>query len=396
MTSSTELHGRSHVNSPELPGADAAHLPFVSIEARRATLSLLVSVGAFESSPNGAWNFVNPQLCDMLGLPASSLLGREWIKLIHPDDVQRAVAEYRQARDGGRSWHHQLRFRRYDDTYVHVLVEANPLPQDPDEVGVSYLGVVSDVSAQHRSQEIVEEARNALQTMLDVSTEGIFVHRSGRIIAANNALARILGYDGWEELMGRDALDFVKEDDRAKFAAAAASDKAQATVGTLVRRDGSSIRVSVRSTPAVYAGADARISSVVAIDSPHVLAMSVEQMRRQLQVLEDVLTLPYSRVQEIDGRVVFVGVNQAYADFVGRSRAQLLGAELTSVFAPDTDPSAYREIERFRQVGQQSPSELTVTYLRPDGTKPVAKVYAVNFRDPVTGESSSAAFVVPV
>lgn len=384
------------MNAPELEGAESAQLPFVSVEARRATLSLLDAVGAFESGPKGEWNFVNLRLCEMLGVPASSLLGREWLKMIHPDDVQRAIAEYKQARDGERSWHHELRFRRFDGTDVYVLIDASPMPHDPRQRGVSYLGVVSDVTREHRAHDIVEESLTSLQTMLDIATEGIWVHRNRRVIAVNNAAAHILGYDSSEDIIGMDALDFVAPEDRDRFAAAAASAAPAETIGTLIRRDGSRVRVSVRASAAMYAGAPARFSSVVAIDSPHVLAMSVEQMRTQLRVLEEVLTLPYSRVQMVNGRVEIVGVNQAYADFVGRTRAELIGMELTDLFAPDAEASVYSEIDRFRTLGEQSPSELTVPYLRPDGTTVLGRVFAVNFHDPLTGESSSAAFVVPL
>ena len=384
------------MNAPELPGAETAHLPFVSIEARRATLALLGSVGAFESGPTGEWNFVNPQLCTMLDVPASSLLGREWIKMIHPDDVQRAVAEYKQARDGGRSWHHELRFRRFDGTLLPVLIDASPLPQDPDARGVSYLGVVTDVSREMRAQEIVEESRNALQTMLDVATEGIWVHRNRRIVAANQAAATIVGFDSWEELIGRDALEFVVEEDRARFAAAASGDEPTSTVGTLLRRDGTTMRVSVRATPAIYAGAPARLSSVVAMDSPHIQRMSLERLELQMRAIERSLGLPFNRIEARGDRFVIVGANPAYAEMVGRTVDDLIGRDLHELLAPADNPVAFAMMRDFTASAARRPETLPATYLRPDGTTVTGQVYSVDFTDPLTGTVTWLSFVVPL
>lgn len=383
------------MNAPQLEGAESAQLPFVSAEARRATLSLLDAVGAFESGPKGEWNFVNHRLCEMLGVPASSLLGREWLKMIHPDDVQRAVAEYKQARDAERSWHHELRFRRFDGTDLHVLIDASPMPHDPKHRGVSYLGVVSDVTGEHRAQEIVEESRMALQRMLDIATEGIFVHRNRRVVAVNNAAAQILGYDSWEDLIGRDGLQFVAEEDRERFAAAAASDQPAEAVGNLLRRDGSRVRVSIRASAAMYAGAPARFSTFVAVDSPLVLAMSVEQMRRQLSALEEQLTLPHSRVELRDGEPIVIAANQAYADMVGRPRSEVVGMRLDELVPRELNEKEWQWYEELLSRGQR-PATFEVIYRLPDGSTRRGRVHAVDFRDPITNVQVSMSFVVPL
>jgi PAS domain S-box-containing protein len=52
--------------------------------------------------------------------------------------------------------------------------------------------------------------------LLELSPEPLFVHRQGRIIYSNNAMARLLGLPGRKELEGRTMLDFLHPDDRAK------------------------------------------------------------------------------------------------------------------------------------------------------------------------------------
>ena len=383
------------MNAPELPGAETAYLPFVSIEARRATLSLLGSVGAFESGPSGEWNFVNPHLCTMLDVPASSLLGREWIKMIHPDDVQRAVAEYKQARDGGRSWHHELRFRRFDGTLLPVLIDASPLPQDPEARGVSYLGVVSDVSREVRALEIVEESRAALQAMLDVIVEGVLIHRMGRIVAANNGAARIFGFDDWRDLVGKNGTDFVAPEDRERFLAAAASGSSAETIGIFIRADGSRVRVSVHARPIVYAGAPARATVLQSLDSPTMLQLTNTRLQAQVDALEKRLMLPHSRVESRNGVPTLTAANQAYADLVGRPLAEIPGLPMSEVAPPELNVEQWTGYQARVASGQRK-SIFDITYRRPDGSTTVGRVYAVDYPDPVTGEMTSLSFVVPL
>lgn len=118
----------------------------VSEQSRRATLALL-PLGAFECGADGSWDFVSPTLSDLLGgVPTSSLLGREWLRRVHPDDLDAVRAEYEQARAFGRPWRQEFRMVAADGTTVHVGVDANPLPSDAPAGGVRLVGLVHDRS----------------------------------------------------------------------------------------------------------------------------------------------------------------------------------------------------------------------------------------------------------
>ena len=383
------------MNTPELPDAPAARLPFVSLEARRATLSLLEAVGAFESGPKGEWNFVNHRLCEMLQVPASSLLGREWIKMIHPDDVQRAVAEYKQARDSGRTWHHELRFRRYDGSELPVLVEANPLPRDPDAAGVSYLGVISDMSAQKRAESVAEEARVALRTMVDAIDEGVIVHRNGWIILANDFAARLLGYAGWSDLIGKSGSEFVVPEDYAPLVEATESGVAAENIATFRRKDGSLVRLSVRGKPVMFAGAPARASILLPLDSPQLAQLTSARLQAQVDALEMRLALPHSRVALRDGVPTLIAANQAYADMVGRPLAEIPGLPMDVVAPRELNTKQWESYEEMVASGNRR-VVFDITYRLPDGSTRPGRVYAVDYRDPVTNDPYSMSFVVPL
>lgn len=384
------------MNIPENADAEYALVESVDVKARRATLSLLESVGAFESEPNGNWNFVSPHLCDMLGVPGSSLLGREWIKMIHPDDLQRTVAEYKQARDGGRSWHHRFRFRRFDGSDIFVQVDANALPSDPEQRGICYLGVVTDVSDLQRVTDIVEESRTALQTLLDVTTEGIWIHRNSRVLAVNQAAATTLGFQSWRDLIGIDAMQLIADEDKPKIRAAGRSTEEALNVATFIKRDGSQIRMSVRGAPTTYAGAPARVVSTVPIDSPHVSLMAAESLQLQIKAIEQSLALPFNRVTMRDGKFYVIGANPAYAAMVGRPLDEVIGSTLDQLLSPVNNIEADVVMQDFVDHGATRPQILHVTYRRPDGTDVPGRVYSVDFVDPVSQTVTWISFIVPL
>lgn len=384
------------MNIPENPDAEFAHVDAVPVEARRATLSLLQSVGAFESEPNGNWNFVSPRLCDMLGVPGSSLLGREWIKMIHPDDLQRTVAEYKQARDSGRSWHHGFRFRRYDGSDLYVQVDANPLPTDPAQRGICYLGVVADVSDVQRASDIVEESRDAVQKLLDVATEGIYIHRNSHVLAANQAAAAMLGFHSWKDLIGLDAMELIAPEDKEKIRDVARSTREEVNVASFIRRDGSLIRMSVKGAPTMYAGAPARVVSTVPIDSPHVTALATESLQLQLRAIQQSLALPFNRVTMRDGKFYVIGANPAYAEMVGRPLDEVIGIDLEVLLSPVNNTEADVVMQDFVEHGKTRPQILHATYRRPDGTDVIGRVYSVDYVDPSTAEVTWLSFIVPL
>lgn len=383
------------MNTPELPDADVAQVPYVPVESRRATLALLNAVGAFESGPKGEWNFVNEHLCAMLGVPASALLGRQWIKLIHPDDVQRAVAEYKQARDTDRSWHHELRFQRHDGSSLPVLIEANPLPDDPRRKGVSYLGIVSDRSKQQQAEAAAEEANEALQTMIAAIDEGVIIHRNGWIVLANDFAARLLGYEHWTDLIGKHGRDLIAPEDAERLTVVAQSGVPAETMATLLRRDGTPIRVSLRGKPISYAGAPARASVLLPLDSPLLQQLMRQRLQAQVDALQQRLALPHSRVELVDGRPTLIAANQAYADLIGRPLSEIPGVLMADVAPPELNVQQWDSYEEMLRTGTRPPT-FDVTYRRPDGSLVHARVYAVDYPDPVTGKFSSMSFVVPM
>lgn len=358
--------------------------------ARRATLALL-SLGAFETTADGAWDYVSPALTEMLGdLPTSSLLGREWLSRVHPDDLQRVLAEYRQSREYERPWKQAFRFIGADGGILHVGVDANPLPQEPGVRGIRYVGLIRDRSNTVRAADQALESQQLFEQMQDLLSEGVAIARGEVVLAANPAAARILGYEHPDEVFGRPALSFLHPDDRDRFSAYLGSDSQSFTTGRIVRPDGVEVTVVVQGRPVLYAGAPARLVTFVPITDPLVEAAISARNERQLHALEGLLTMPYHRMAlegEEAGRIEYA--NPAFGELVGRSPDELVGMNVLALTHPDDVKASTESIAGFVVTEGREPVRVRKRFVRPDGSAVAVELLSAIYRDPVTTRAVS-------
>jgi len=124
----------------------------------------------------------------------------QWQELIHPDD-------FPGLRDGfqrvlrGRTLEREARIRRHDGEFRWFLIRAVPLAPSQGEPGTAVITAVDIMDIRIAAQRL-ESARNQLETILRGITDGVTAHdRLGRMVFANAAAARLLGFDSVDELL---------------------------------------------------------------------------------------------------------------------------------------------------------------------------------------------------
>lgn len=362
----------------------------VSEQSRRATLAML-PLGAFETTPDGSWDFVTPAFVGMLGdLPTSSLLGREWLSRVHKDDFQRVLAEYRQAREFGRPWRQEFRMLAADGHIVHVGIDANPLPQDAGARGVRFVGLVKDRTQIVRAMEIANESDALVAQLQEAVREGIMINRVDVTVAANTAAARILGYDSPDELVGMEGAQRIHPDDLERLMDYARSQRESFMTGKFFKRDGSIVQLAIHGKPVMYAGAPARLVTFVPVSDEIVQTAIAARNELQLHALERLLQAPYQRIGlegDAEGRIEYA--NQQMADLVGRPLEQLVGMHIRDVTHPDDVDASLDAVHSFDLTEGATPTVMDKRYLRPDGTVVEVQLRSAFYRDPVTGRAVS-------
>jgi diguanylate cyclase (GGDEF)-like protein/PAS domain S-box-containing protein len=161
---------------------------------------------------------VDERTTRMLGWTREQMIGRRSSDFIHPDDQERAIANWMELLSRQDAQRVRLRHRRADGSWVWVELENQYLAADDpaDAVVVTQMSDISDEMAAH---EAVQQRERLLRRVAESLPVGILqLSADGTMVYANARLSGILGTDGVAGV--GDLLDVVPEPDRTALAAA--------------------------------------------------------------------------------------------------------------------------------------------------------------------------------
>ncbi len=140
---------------------------------------------------DGYFKRLNPAFQRTLGWSLEELLSRPFYEFIHPEDVERTIAEIEKLGGGEPTVSFEHRFSCADGGYKCLVWAAHPEP----ETGLLY-AVARDVTELKRAQErfrLAVESSPAAAVMVD---------EAGAIVLVNQEAERLFSYDRGE-LLGR-------------------------------------------------------------------------------------------------------------------------------------------------------------------------------------------------
>jgi PAS domain S-box-containing protein len=189
---------------------------------------------------------------------------------------------------------------------------------------------------------------------LESSSDLIVIVRDGRLVYANAAFARALGYEA-KELVGVVANTLAHPDEResvtARIRSTVAGDQTPLLRRRLLRRDGREVLIEATTFPMQLEG------SPVAVLVGHDLTMR-EEARRERQLHENdfktlVENLPGGVLVHVRGKVLFA--NSKMAKLLDVPADHLVGASVMQFVPPSWAEMAKELIERNAETGQALP-----------------------------------------
>ena len=133
-----------------------------------------------------------------------------WPRLIYAEDRERVLAEHQRTNATGDPFKMEYRLVTRDNRIVWVRDEALLLK---DEAGqpLYWEGVMLDITALKQADEALRLSEAKYRLLVDEVTDGFYMCDSHGVLSyANLALARILGYEKPETLIGQNFLQFVQ------------------------------------------------------------------------------------------------------------------------------------------------------------------------------------------
>ena len=193
------------------------------------------------SSPDGKLGFLSQSWLDYSGQTTEEALGGGWASVIHPDDIDRVLANRQAGLASAEPVEQELRCRGADGVYHWFLNRSLPLRDDEGKI-VKWYGFLFDIDVLKRTQSALQMREHELLGIIEtipsmlwsVSPAGETTHLS----------QRFLDYFGvrFEEIISRGWESFIHLDDREEtvkaFARAISTGESYRAIHRLRRADG--------------------------------------------------------------------------------------------------------------------------------------------------------------
>ncbi len=180
--------------------------------------------------------------------------------------------------------------RKKGDGVFHGQVESIAVQEKDENASGEMNMVVVDISEREKAEKALRESELRYRTLFRESREARSVAKKGKIVEVNPKWLELHGYENETEVVGRDVLEFIYEDDRKILEDRRKRwpEKLEAVYELRdIRRDGSIVNVEVYSSRILLEGETAILATIHDISD----RKRIQEQRRQMQRLESLATL---------------------------------------------------------------------------------------------------------
>ena len=180
-------------------------------EARFEKMANTAPVMIWIADVEGLFSFVNKIWLDYSGKSMGNQLGMNWLKNVHPDDIEGLLHVYRSSFGSRKPFSVEFRFKRKNDEYQWMLMKGTPRISD-DGVFNGFIGSCVNINEQIENEEKIKSV-NAKLTESNETKDKFFSIIAHDLRGPLSGLSQILeilvtDYDDMEE---KEKIEIVRE-----------------------------------------------------------------------------------------------------------------------------------------------------------------------------------------
>jgi PAS domain S-box-containing protein len=313
--------------------------------------------------------YTSPQLESELGYTA-----QEWVsdkelyaKVLHPEDRERILAEYRRTRDTDEPFRAEYRMIARDGT-VHWFHDEAAVIRDETGRPAYFHGFLLDITEQkqlaealRRSKEELRRQKQYVESLVEINPTAIItVDRDGSVTSWNLAAEELFGYSR-DEAIGRNLDDLVVGRGDLRREAVRYEQVLRAgrfhTVTQRARRDGTLADVELIVVPVIEEGEPTGYL---------VIYHDISQLQRQKQYYESLLEVSPTAIVTVGPDHKVTSWNPAAEKLFGYSRQEAIGRDVDSLVA--NSEAVRPEAVRLNRQTEAGEVRLTTRRTRKDGS----------------------------
>ena len=309
---------------------------FIGRDLQKLIDHLPVVVFEYTFFPEGGSDFtyISPRSEELLGIRPEAILEGNLMmdNFIHPEDRIDFRQSVEQSVRTQSDWSWKGRCKGKSG---FLWIETRSSPTLMEDGRIIYHGVISDISEQKRleSEHRITEAR--YRNLVEQLPLGIVVHTGGKIRFANEHAAKVIGASSPQELIGMEALRFVRPDLRTRtverIEKILRGESLEPNETTYIRLDGKEIVVESVGHPYNFEGEPA--VQVIFADITERKNAEAGFLRAETLFVELFQNTPLAIVL-LNEKSEVVQINKGFESLFGYSHEELKGRTLTEAIVP--------------------------------------------------------------
>lgn len=152
---------------------------------------------------------INPALENILGYTVEELIGKSYLNLLHPDDVQQTL-DYIEERKQGED----TPIREFENRYIHKDGTVREMSWTTtvaiEEESIYAIG--RDITERKKAEKALIESEEKYRNLIEHLTDGVIVVQDDIIKFSNPAISDLTGYTQGE-LLGEEFVEFINLDE---------------------------------------------------------------------------------------------------------------------------------------------------------------------------------------
>ena len=282
-------------------------------------------LGMALASPDFRFIKVNDELCKMTGYTEEELISLTFADITHPDHIEKdrdAVA---------RLFKGEIPVYRTEKRYIKKgkkEIWGNltcTIVRDVEGKPLYSLATIEDITERKRAEQALRESEERFRRFSDSAFEGIAIHNGDKIIDANQALAKMYGYEQ-DELIGMDASKLIapKSLEQVRINIVNEYERPYEAVG--IRKDGSTFIMEINARTFHDRGRRLRVVACRDITERKRAEEALKKSESLYRAISGLVTsLAYSISVEPDGKFKPLWVAGEYRGITGHTLEEVAG-----------------------------------------------------------------------